>query len=58
MERGVAKLGQKINARKTKIIGINNRKANGIKVAREQLGEVKQFCYLGSTLATNEDVLD
>ena len=58
MEREAAKLGLKINIRKTKIMTINNRMNDRVKVTGEELEEVKQFCYLGNTLTTNGDVLD
>ena len=60
MEREAAQLGLKINVKKTKVMKINNTGSDKVpvKVSEEEMEVVKQFCYLGSTLTTNEDVLD
>lgn len=50
-------VGLKINSRKTKIMKINVQKKDKIKINDEELEEVSQFCYLGSTLTVEGDIM-
>jgi len=55
-----AKVGLKINATKTKLMRIGNRRGDGVSVAGGRIEEVDQFTYLGSIVSkkgdTDEDI--
>lgn len=53
LETTAAELGLKINGPKTKIMRINNKNMNTIKLAGHSLEEVEKFTYLGSVIAVD-----
>ena len=58
-EQGV-KVGLKINAAKTKLMHIGNKRGDGVLIAGELIEEVDEFTYLGSIVSmkggTDEDI--
>ncbi len=55
-----AKVGLKINATKAKLMRIGTKRGDGVLVTGEQIEEVDEFIYLGSTVSkkggTDEDI--
>ena len=55
-----AKVGLKINATKTKLMGIGTKRGDGVLVAGGRIEEVDEFTYLGSIVSkkggTDEDI--